>query len=74
MIREVHVYGRVAKLAKQGSGAQHHGLGTQLVEKACTMAREAGYNRINVISAIGTRGYYRKLHFYDNDLYQTRNL
>lgn len=74
MIREVHVYGRVAKLAKQGSGAQHHGLGTQLVEKACTMAREAGYNRINVISAIGTRGYYRKLHFNDNGLYQTRNL
>lgn len=74
MIREVHVYGRVAKLAKQGSGAQHHGLGTQLVEKACEIAREAGYEQINVISAIGTRGYYRKLHFNDNGLYQKRNL
>ena len=74
MIREVHVYGRVAKLTKQGSGAQHHGLGTQLVEKACTIAQEAGYRRINVISAIGTRGYYRKLQFYDNGLYQQRNL
>lgn len=74
MIREVHVYGRVAKLTKQGSGAQHHGLGTQLVEKACAISCEAGYSRINVISAIGTRGYYRKLHFYDNGLYQQRNL
>lgn len=74
MIREVHVYGRVAKLTKQGTGAQHHGLGTQLVKKACELARAAGYERINVISAIGTRGYYRKLHFYDNGLYQQRKL
>ena len=74
MIREVHVYGRVAKLAKQGAGAQHHGLGTQLVEKACEIASRSGYTHLNVISAIGTRGYYRKLHFYDNGLYQQRSL
>lgn len=74
MIREVHVYGRVAKLAKQGAGAQHHGLGTQLVEKACEIASRSGYTHLNVISAIGTRGYYRKLHFYDNGLYQQRRL
>lgn len=74
MIREVHVYGRVAKLAKQGAGAQHHGLGTQLVEKACEIASQSGYTHLNVISAIGTRGYYRKLHFYDNGLYQQRRL
>ena len=74
MIREVHVYGRVAKLAKQGAGAQHHGLGTQLVEKACEIASQSGYTHLNVISAIGTRGYYRKLHFYDNSLYQQRRL
>lgn len=74
MIREVHVYGRVAKLAKQGAGAQHHGLGTQLVEKACEIASRSGYTHLDVISAIGTRGYYRKLHFYDNGLYQQRSL
>ena len=75
MIREVHVYGRVAKLSTEGSGgAQHQGLGTQLVEHACALAREAGYTHINVISAIGTRGYYRKLGFYDNGLYQQRSL
>ena len=75
MIREVHVYGRVAKLSTEGSGgAQHQGLGTQLVEHACALAREAGYTHINVISAIGTRSYYRKLGFYDNGLYQQRSL
>lgn len=75
MIREVHVYGRVAKIAASGvHDAQHRGLGTQLVEHACEIARSAGYYRINVISAIGTRDYYRKLGFYDNGLYQQRNL
>ncbi len=75
MIREVHVYGRVERIAHDGkSNAQHRGLGTQLVNRACELAAEAGYQRINVISAVGTRGYYRKLGFYDNGLYQQRNL
>ncbi len=75
MIREVHVYGRVEKIDHAGkSSAQHRGLGTQLVNRACELAHEAGYERINVISAVGTRGYYRKLGFYDNGLYQQRNL
>lgn len=74
MIREVHVYGRVAKLHTTGFGAQHLGLGRQLVERACEIAHEAGYERINVISAIGTREYYRNLGFEDNSLYQQRAL
>ena len=74
MIREVHVYGKVAHLHAAGSGAQHMGLGRHLIERACKMAREAGYERINVISAIGTREYYRAQGFADNGLYQTREL
>ena len=75
MIREVHVYGRVEKLQHAGiNNAQHRGLGTQLVNRACELALRAGYQRINVISAVGTRGYYRKLGFYDNGLYQQRML
>ena len=75
MIREVHVYGRVEKLQHAGiNNAQHRGLGTQLVNRACELASRAGYQRINVISAVGTRGYYQKLGFYDNGLYQQRML
>lgn len=75
MIREVHVYGRVEKLQHAGiNNAQHRGLGTKLVNRACELASRAGYRRINVISAVGTRGYYRKLGFYDNGLYQQRML
>ena len=74
MIREVHVYGRAARMGDQGQAAQHHGLGRSLVERACQMARDAGYARINVISAIGTREYYRHLDFYDHGLYLQKEL
>ena len=49
-------------------------LGRMLIERACDIARENGYTAINVISAIGTRGYYRKQGFTDNGLYQQRSL
>lgn len=74
MIREVHVYGQVAGLHRTSGGAQHRGLGRALVERACAIAHERGYRAVNVISAIGTRGYYRNLDFEDNGLYQQRRL
>ncbi len=75
MIREVHVYGPVLPLGEDSQGeAQHMGLGTQLVEKAKVLAREAGYGRIAVISAIGTREYYRKHGFALDGLYMTTPL
>ncbi|MCL2526089.1 MAG: tRNA uridine(34) 5-carboxymethylaminomethyl modification radical SAM/GNAT enzyme Elp3 [Coriobacteriia bacterium] len=74
MIREVHVYGKVAAINKAGESAQHFGLGRQLIEQACTIARDAGYRDIKVISSVGTRQYYRKLGFVDVELYQNRKL
>ena len=74
MIREVHVYGRASSLHTAGTSAQHRGLGKQLIERACQIARDHGYQKINVISAIGTRAYYRALGFVDNGLYQQRPL
>ena len=74
MIREVHIYGIATELDRPGTSAQHHGLGKRLVERACAIAREAGFAAMNVISAVGTREYYRKLGFHDNGLYQQRPL
>lgn len=74
MIREVHVYGAAARLHAPTSGAQHQGLGRALVERACEIAHNAGYTKINVISAIGTRNYYRNLDFADHGLYLQREL
>ena len=74
MIREVHVYGFATRIDSEGTSAQHRGLGRMLIEHACDIAYAAGYSRINVISAIGTRDYYRKLGFHDGRLYQYRDL
>lgn len=74
MVREVHVYGFATPLSQNGTSAQHRGLGRALVERACEIARAAGYEKLNVISAIGTRDYYRNLGFADNGLYQQRSL
>jgi elongator complex protein 3 len=81
MIRELHVYGKVAQLhetadqeaesfAQQDAQAQHLGLGRQLIAKACELAASEGYTKLNVISSVGTREYYRKLGFADQSLYQ----
>lgn len=60
LVREVHVYGPALSIGAEGSGqAQHQGLGTALLEEAERLARDAGYARMAVISAVGTRGYYR---------------
>ncbi|MEF9841948.1 MAG: tRNA uridine(34) 5-carboxymethylaminomethyl modification radical SAM/GNAT enzyme Elp3 [Raoultibacter sp.] len=70
MIREIHVYGKVAGLHKTGQGAQHLGLGKQLFQAAGDIAKAQGYQKMNVISSVGTREYYRALGFSDNGLYQ----
>lgn len=74
MIREVHVYGKVARLHKAGENAQHIGLGKLLIKAASDAARANGYDKVNVISSIGTREYYRSLGFEDNELYQQLRL
>ena len=71
MIREVHVYGQSLGLGEESLGrVQHRGLGRALIEEATRIAREAGYMKLAVISAIGTKPYYRKLGFEDGALYQ----
>jgi elongator complex protein 3 len=75
IIREVHVYGQSIEIGETAAGrAQHAGLGTQLLDKAAEIAAKRGYERLAVISAVGTRGYYRKRGFTDGALYQTRTL
>lgn len=75
MIREVHVYGPALSLGKSSAGqAQHAGLGTQLIEAARDISKDAGFERISVISAIGTREYYADRGFDQGKLYMTGKL
>jgi elongator complex protein 3 len=71
MIREVHVYGQSLGIGFNKTGAsQHQGLGRMLIQRAKDVAKKAGFKQLAVISAVGTREYYRKLGFEDGDLYQ----
>lgn len=76
VIREVHVYGQSVKVGDKSldGKAQHLGLGSKLVEFAQKIATKIGYQKIAVISSIGTRKYYQKFGFEKEGLYQTKNL
>ena len=75
MIREVHVYGLALGIGSEQAGrAQHVGLGRRLIETAAEIVAARGYERLAVISSIGTREYYRKRGFVDGELYQFRDL
>lgn len=72
VIREVHVYGQVVNIGENDKKAQHMGLGKKLIKLAEAIARENNFPKISVISAIGTREYYRKLGFELEGLYMNK--
>jgi elongator complex protein 3 len=75
IIREVHVYGKVLGLGKESEGeSQHLGLGKNLIAEAEKISKENGFEKISVISAIGTREYYKKRGYKRNELYMNKYL
>lgn len=70
LIRELHVYGQSLPVGAEKEGAaQHAGLGTRLLEEAERVAQANGFERMAVISAVGTRGYYLERGFERGELY-----
>ncbi len=75
IIREIHVYGPAVEIGqKLKDKAQHGGFGTRMIEHAKKLARQGGYQKLAVISGIGTKEYYRKKGFSDGQLYQFTQL
>ncbi|MFW5714531.1 MAG: elongator complex protein 3, partial [Brevefilum sp.] len=75
IIREVHVYGQSLEVGEERDGiAQHSGLGTRLIEEAEKIAEARGYQKLAVIAAIGTRGYYARRGFELTENYMVKNL
>lgn len=75
MIREVHVYGPAVPIGESSNGeAQHIGLGSRLIAEAKNLAQAGGYRRLAVISAIGTREYYRRHGFTMDGFYMSIEL
>ena len=72
MIREVHVYGQALDLGEKTEGAQHKGLGKQLIAKAEQIAKNNKCKKLSIISGIGVREYYRKLGYKLEESYMVK--
>ncbi|HEX8974243.1 MAG TPA: tRNA uridine(34) 5-carboxymethylaminomethyl modification radical SAM/GNAT enzyme Elp3 [Patescibacteria group bacterium] len=76
LIREVHTYGKLAKIdSKDASSPQHIGLGRKLLQEAERIAKEEfDLKKIVVISGVGVRGYYRKNGYRLKDTYMVKSI
>ncbi len=76
IVRELHVYGQALQLGSRNDKSwQHRGFGTLLMQEAERIASEEfDARKLLVISAVGTRAYYRKLGYGPEGPYMSKYL
>jgi elongator complex protein 3 len=79
IVRELHVFGQLVDIGRNNnfliSSSQHKGYGSKLLEIAENIVKnEFGFNTISIISAIGTRQYYKKFGYLLNGPYVSKEL
>ena len=76
IVRELHVFGKAISIGEQEEFSfQHQGIGKKLMMKAEEIAStELSSNKLCVISAVGTREYYKKLNYKINGPYMAKEL
>ncbi|MFQ5940779.1 MAG: tRNA uridine(34) 5-carboxymethylaminomethyl modification radical SAM/GNAT enzyme Elp3 [Nitrososphaerales archaeon] len=76
IVRELHVYGQALRLGTRDEISwQHRGYGSMLMQEAERIAREEfRAEKMLVISAIGTREYYRKLGYDQEGPYMSKQI
>lgn len=76
LVRELHVYGSIVPLGEHGEGEerQHRSYGQKLLSRAEQTAREAGYDKVAVMSGVGVQPYYRKQGYVRTGPYMIKNL
>ena len=69
LIRELHVYGQVAKINSNDNThtTQHTGVGRTVMTIAEQISQQAWYHRLSVIAWVGVKEYYRNILWYHND-------
>jgi elongator complex protein 3 len=73
IVRQLKVMGSATDIGSEGD-VQHKGYGTKLMESAEEKARELERNKMVVISAVGTREYYRKFGYEKEGPYMVKYL
>jgi elongator complex protein 3 len=77
IVRELHVYGQAVSVGSKeiDSSYQHRGYGVKLLQEAERIAKdELSVDKIAVISAVGTRQYYKKLGYGQDGPYVSKVL
>ena len=74
LVRELHVYGPMVQVGKESADWQHRGYGGKLLRHAETMAADAGFEKLSVISGIGAREYYRNRGYHQDGPYVSKRL
>jgi elongator complex protein 3 len=78
IVRELHVYGQMLNVGnkkQENISCQHRGYGVKLMQEAERIAKdEFEVKKISVISAVGTREYYRKMGYVLNGPYVSKVL
>ena len=78
IVRELHVFGQLVDIGSNNDfliSSQHKGYGSKLLEIAENIVKnEFGLNTISIISAIGTRQYYKKFGYLLNGPYVAKEL
>jgi len=75
LIRELHVYGKVQLVGyEKSSGAQHIGIGKNLLKMAEKQAIHHNVDKIAIISGIGVRNYYKKQGYNLDGTYMIKKL
>jgi len=76
IVRELHVFGKSIKIGDhEEDGIQHSGLGRKLMNEAEKISKEDfDATKLLVISAVGTREYYKKLGYSLDGPYMSKQL
>lgn len=77
IVRELHVYGQAVSVGRKErtDSYQHRGYGVKLLKEAERIAKdELGFSKIAIISAVGTRQYYKKLGYQQDGPYVSKVL
>jgi len=76
IVRELHVFGKSIKIGEhEENSIQHSGLGRKLMDEAEKISKESfDAKKLLVISAVGTREYYKKLDYSLDGPYMSKQL
>ena len=75
IVRELHVYGQAVNVGSKGidNSFQHRGYGAKLLKEAERIAQdELRVDKLAVISAVGTRQYYKKRGYLQDGPYVSK--